>query len=84
MWARSRYRWAASTAFGEGPSGFSFEAILTISSMPSSLRTSSIGFPGTYAGMASTCSGTIALTHSGGFLPITFSLPSPMDNVEAR
>ncbi|OPZ80990.1 MAG: hypothetical protein BWY76_03177 [bacterium ADurb.Bin429] len=38
----------AATAFGDGPSGFSFDAIFTMDagSNPSSRATSSIGFPG--------------------------------------
>ncbi len=44
----------SSIADGEGPKGFSLEANLTESFMPSSLSSSSIGLPGTYGFMLST------------------------------
>jgi hypothetical protein len=47
--ASPRARRAASIAFGEGPRGFSLEASLTAWILRS-CSSSSMGFPGTYAG----------------------------------
>src|SRR5215471_19113909 len=48
----------ASSAFGEGPSGFSFDASLYAPTTPSSRSTSSIGLPGVYGTSRSMLGGT--------------------------
>src|SRR5436853_6878035 len=48
----------ASTAFGDGPSGFSFEASLIESWIPSSRSSSSMGIPGGYGVSVRIHSGT--------------------------
>src|SRR5215475_4471460 len=49
---------SASSAFGDGPSGFSFDASLYAPTTPSSRSTSSIGLPGVYGTSRSMFGGT--------------------------
>ena len=71
---RPRTACAASTAFGDGPSGFSFDASLTTSVRPSSRCTSPIGLPGSKRSSPSRCAGK---ENHGGRAVLTAVLPAP-------
>src|SRR5438067_2384785 len=64
----------AAMARGEGPSGFSFDAIFTTSSRPSSRFTSSTGLPGTYGSRRWMC-GSLSGARIFAMLPSCAAAP---------